>query len=113
MTRNSALCAPGPEYEFLIPGEIRAPEYGVCLRGESAAIAHPATLRATLRPWKAGDRVTLRSSRGPKKVAAVLDRLHVVGAARRNWPVVESEGKIVWMRGVDVDAPGFRFTVPE
>ncbi len=54
--------------------------------------------------------MTLRHSRGPKKVAEVLDRLHVVGAARKNWPVVESEGKIVWMRGVEVDAPGFRFT---
>jgi hypothetical protein len=43
----------------------------------------------------------------------VLDRLHVMGAARKNWPVVESEGKIVWMRGVEVDAPGFRFTVQE
>jgi hypothetical protein len=40
----------------------------------------------------------------------VLDRLHVVGAERTNWPVVESEGKIVWMRGADVDAPGFLFT---
>ncbi len=79
--------------------KIRAPEYGVCLRGESAA-AH--RVQATLRPWKAGDRVTLRHSRGPKKVAEVLDRLHVLGAARKNWPVVESEGKIVWMRGVEV-----------
>ena len=66
--------------------------------------------QSTLRPWKAGDRVTLRHSRGPKKVAEVLDRLHVIGAARKNWPVVESEGKIVWMRGVEVDAPGFLFT---
>jgi hypothetical protein len=24
--------------------------------------------------------------------------------------VVESEGKIVWMRGAEVEAPGFRFT---
>jgi hypothetical protein len=33
-----------------------------------------------------------------------------VGAERKNWPVVESEGKIVWMRGAEVEAPGFRFT---
>ncbi len=98
----------GPAYEFVLPGEIRAPEYGVCLRGEAEAIASQS---AVLRPWRAGDRVTLRHSRGPKKVAEVLDRLHVMGAARRNWPVVESEGEIVWMRGVEVQAPGFRFTV--
>ena len=32
-----------------------------------------------------------------------------MGGARKNWPVVESEGKIVWMRGVEVDAPEFTF----
>jgi tRNA(Ile)-lysidine synthase len=112
LTRSSSLPAPGREHEFLIPGEVRAPEYGVCLHGEPAETP-TTTLRAILRTWKAGDRVTLRHSRGPKKVAEVLDRLHVMGAARKNWPVVESEGKIVWMRGVEVDAPGFRFTVQE
>jgi len=105
LTRGSNLPTPGLEHAFVIPGEVRAAEYGVCLRGESAA-----TTSATLRPWRPGDRVTLRHSRGPKKVAEVLDRLHVVGAARKNWPVVESEGKILWMRGVEVEAPGIRFT---
>jgi tRNA(Ile)-lysidine synthase len=106
LTRGSIEPAPGPEHLFVIPGEIHAPEYGMSLRGESLAAT---TLKAILRTWKAGDRVTLRHSRNPKKVAEVLDRLHVAGAARKNWPVVESEGKIVWMRGVEVDAPGFRF----
>ena len=110
LTRSSTLPEPGLTHEFLIPGEVRAPEYGVCLRGEPAETP-PNTLRVILRTWKAGDRVALRHSRGPKKVAEVLDRLHVIGAERKNWPVVESEGKIVWMRGVEVDAPGFRFTV--
>jgi tRNA(Ile)-lysidine synthase len=105
LTRGSTLPKPVPEHAFVIPGEVRAPEYGLCLRAESAA-----TASATLRPWKSGDRVTLRHSRGPKKVAEVLDRLHVLGEARKNWPVVESEGKIVWMRGAEVEAPGFRFT---
>jgi tRNA(Ile)-lysidine synthase len=113
LTRSASPApAPGPLYAFLIPGEIRAPEYGVLLRGERSAAPEGDRLAcaATLRCWKAGDRVTLRHSRGPKKVTEVLDRLHVLGAARKNWPVVESAGKIVWMRGVDVDAPEFRFT---
>lgn len=105
LTRSPTLPTPSPAHAFVIPGEILAPEYGLSLRAESAA-----TTPATLRSWKAGDRVTLRHSRGPRKVADVLDRLHVVGASRNNWPVVESEGKIVWMRGVEVDAPEFRFT---
>jgi tRNA(Ile)-lysidine synthase len=93
------------DYSFSIPGGISAPEYGLNLLAESD-IAAPATLR----PWKPGDRVTLRHAQGPKKVAEILDRLHVVGSDRKNWPVVESQGKIVWMRGVEVEAPGFRFS---
>ena len=85
--------APGPAYAFPIPGEISAPEYGLSrIRGERAQDGL-ASASAFLRPWKAGDRVTLRHSRGPKKVAEVLDRLHVVGEARKNWPVVEWEGR--------------------
>jgi tRNA(Ile)-lysidine synthase len=109
LTRTSSPAAPAPAHAFRIPGEVVAPEYGLRLRGESAAPGAP-NLQATLRPWRAGDRVTLKHSRGPKKVAEVLDRLHVVGAERTNWPVVEWEGKIVWMRGADVDAPEFLFT---
>jgi tRNA(Ile)-lysidine synthase len=108
LTRSSAPTIAAPAYAFPIPGEVRAPEYGLCLRGERSQAALAAA--AVLRPWKAGDRVTLAHSRGPKKVAEVLDRLHVLGAGRKNWPVVESEGGIVWMRGVEVDAPRFRFT---
>ncbi|HTZ56818.1 MAG TPA: tRNA lysidine(34) synthetase TilS [Acidobacteriaceae bacterium] len=90
---------------FPIPGEILAPQYGIHLRAEAATAAS-----ATLRPWKPGDRVTLRHSRGPKKVAGVLDRLRVVGRERKNWPVVESDGRIIWMQGVEVEAPGFQFS---
>jgi tRNA(Ile)-lysidine synthase len=100
----------GPEVEFSLPGEVRAPEYDLCLRAASTEEQSGTLKPAILRTWRAGDRVTIRHSRGPRKVAEVLDRLHVLGAARKNWPVVESDGKIVWMRGVDVEAPGLRFT---
>jgi len=107
--RSSASPISAPAYAFPIPGEIRAPEYGLSLHGartqDGLAIAS-----AILRPWKAGDRVTLAHSRGPKKVAEVLDRLHLLGGERKNWPVVEWEGRIVWMRGVEVEAPEFVFT---
>ena len=111
---SAGLPATGPAYVFPIPGEIHAPEYGVCLRGERLAVSAGdgfagGTMQAVLRPWRAGDRVTLRHSRGSKKVAEVLDRLRLVGGARKNWPVVEWEGKIVWMRGVEVEAPEFTF----
>jgi tRNA(Ile)-lysidine synthase len=101
-----------PEYPFAIPGEVNAPEFAVLLHGELVQSAAPSVegCCATLRNWKAGDRVTLRHSRGPKKVTEILDRLRVHGTERSLWPVVEAEGRIVWMRGVEVDAPGFLFT---
>jgi tRNA(Ile)-lysidine synthase len=80
---------------------------GLAAGSTQGAVARPATLRV----WRAGDRVTLRHSRGPKKVAEVLDRLRVIGEARKNWPVVESEGTLLWMRGVEIEVPGFVFTV--
>jgi tRNA(Ile)-lysidine synthase len=46
--------------------------------------------------------VTLRYSSGPRKVKEVLERLRVTGSERAVWPVLEVEGRIVWMRGVEV-----------
>jgi tRNA(Ile)-lysidine synthase len=107
---HSGKTQAGPEVEFSVPGEVRAPEYGLWLRA-ACSEGQPGPLKpAILRTWRAGDRVAIRHSRGPRKVAEVLDRLHILGADRKTWPVIESEGKIVWMRGVDVEAPGLRFT---
>jgi tRNA(Ile)-lysidine synthase len=112
MTRSADTPpAPLPAYVFFIPGEVHAPEYGLNLQAERVAAPSAEVQRATLRAWRAGDRVTLRHSRGPKKVAEVLDRIHLAGRDRIGWPVVEWDGTIVWMRGVEVDAPDLRFTV--
>ena len=59
--------------------------------------------RAVLRTWKAGDRVRLRYSGGARKVKEVLERMHVSGTARAQWPVLELDGRIVWMQGVEVE----------
>ncbi len=116
-----------PQYDFSIPGEISAPVYGLHLRGELKVEGDGSpAVSATLRAWRPGDRVTLPHSRGPKKITEVLDRLRIFGPERAAWPVIEvieKEGiqkagdgsggrvasRIVWMRGVTVDAPGFRF----
>jgi hypothetical protein len=34
----------------------------------------------------------------------VFERMEVEAERRRNWPLVEWDGRIVWMQGVDVDA---------
>jgi tRNA(Ile)-lysidine synthase len=58
---------------------------------------------ATLRNWRAGDRVKLRHSGGPRKVKEVLERLRVTGSGRALWPVLDVSGRIVWMQGVELE----------
>jgi tRNA(Ile)-lysidine synthase len=96
------------EYSVAIPGEVIA--FGMRLRIEVSEPAKATESRiAKLRNWKPGDRVRLRYSSGPRKVKEVLERLKVTGSSRALWPVLELEGRIVWMRGVELEpAPGIR-----
>lgn len=110
------------EYSVAIPGEVTAPLFGLRLRIEvEAATAFPENEArspestaytgrvALLRNWRPGDRVRLRYSSGPRKVKEVLERLRVTGSARALWPVLELDGRILWMRGVEVEPlPGIR-----
>jgi len=99
-----------PEYRVAIPGEVAALAFGLQLRidvSATAALAEGQT--AILRNWKPGDRVRLRHSSGPHRVKEVLERLKVTGSSRALWPVVELDGRIVWMRGVELEPmPGIR-----
>jgi len=97
--------------EVAIPGEIDAPGFGLRLRiearhpeadGASNGHSWPAKT-ATLRNWKPGDRVRLRYSGSPRKVKEVLERLRVTGTDRAIWPVLEIDGAIAWMRGVELE----------
>jgi tRNA(Ile)-lysidine synthase len=103
------------EYTVPIPGEIDAPAFGLRLRIEHSGSTAAAVGRrdsragstsgatATLRNWKPGDRVRLRHSAGPRKVKEVLERLRVTGTDRAVWPVLEHGGRIVWMRGAELE----------
>ena len=108
------------QYTVQIPGEIDAPAFGLRLRielpgqtsgqsGEGAANG-PSSKIAILRNWKAGDRVRLRHSSGPRKVKEVLERMRVTGSSRTVWPVLDIDGRIVWMKGVEVE-PDPRMTI--
>jgi len=99
-----------PEYRIAIPGEVMAPAFGLKLRIEVSApeaaeeVHRSATDRAaTLRNWKPGDRVLLRYSSGPRKAKEVLERLRVTGSRRALWPILELDGRIVWMKGVELE----------
>ncbi len=95
------------QYTVEVPGEIEAREWGIrmkiffCPTGVSKATGH-----ACLRGWKPGDRVRLRHSGSGRKVKEVLERMHVTGSARANWPVLELGGRIVWMQGVQLEPEG-------
>ena len=117
------LAAPPPEYKGTIPGEIDAPAFGLRLRIDLCAAAPgpvPSAPAAsspvspgdgqgtsrdrpvTLRNWRPGDRVMLRYSNGSRKVKEVLERMRVTGTSRMLWPVLELDGRIIWMRGVEL-----------
>ena len=104
-----------PFCEIELPGEFAVAELGIRVRilvSSPPVPTHTNPPRALLRPWKAGDRVRLRHSGGPRKVKEVLERMHITGSARANWPVLEMDGRIVWMQGVQLEPePGIEVSV--
>ncbi len=115
-TAADASAAPPCEYAVPIPGESDAPAFGIRLRITECASATPQNgsprnpqRHALLRSWKPGDRVRLRYSAAPHKVKEVLQRLKVTGDHRQLWPVLEIDGRIIWMRGVELEPkPGIQ-----
>ncbi len=89
--------------EIPVPGEGEG--FGVRVRIEIDSSQQSALSPkiALLRNWKPGDRVHLRHSSGPRKVKEVLERMKVSGSERAVWPVLELNGRIVWMLGTAVE----------
>jgi tRNA(Ile)-lysidine synthase len=111
----------GYEYPLRVPGETPVPELGSIIHVRlihlgreqsstynSGSLLNPARLAAQLivRNWRAGDRFFPARTRAPKKLKELLqpDRLgrDVLPHERKSWPVVESAGEIVWVRGFSV-----------
>jgi tRNA(Ile)-lysidine synthase len=104
ITVSVAAVELAPEYTVAIPGEVAALAFGLLLKIEVNESGKSTEARsATLRNWKPGDRVQLRHSSGPRKVKEVLERIKVTGSSRVLWPVLELNGRIVWMQGVEVE----------
>jgi tRNA(Ile)-lysidine synthase len=93
---KAAAAAPAIEYQLPVPGEVHA--FGWHFRAHSENASVPATVRN----WRPGDRVTLRYSSGPRKIKEVLERLKITGTARAQWPVIEWQGQILWMQGAEL-----------
>lgn len=102
---SSAEVSSAVEYELPVPGAVDAPAFGAKFSATlTAASGSQAVPPALVRPWRPGDRVHLAHSGSSKKVKKVLERIRVYGDERILWPVVVWEGRIIWMRGVQVAA---------
>ena len=99
LSRGTVAEATLEPVRFMTPGEVEAFGWQFEVRCEGGA-----RNEAVVRPWRAGDRVRLRHSSGPKKVKEVLERMKVSGEERQNWLVMESGGEIVWMQGVELES---------
>jgi tRNA(Ile)-lysidine synthase len=92
-----------PAYSVDIPGEVEAPAFGLKIEIGAGANLQTTGKVAKLRNWRPGDRVRLRYSSSPRKVKEVLERLRVTGSSRAVWPVLELDGQIAWMKGVELE----------
>ena len=97
LSRNLGQAAKqNEEVQLPVPGEAIA--FGWRFLARAAQASAPAIIRT----WKPGDRVTLRYSSGPRKIKEVLERLKITGTDRAQWPVVEWQGRVAWMQGVEL-----------
>ncbi len=87
--------------EVAIPGEVSG--FGVRLRVVLRPACEAVPGLAVLRVPKAGDRVKIRYSRGAKPLKEIFERMQAEPEARKTWPVLEWQGRIVWMKGVEVE----------
>ncbi len=62
--------------------------------------ALPAEAESVVRPWRPGDRMMAAGARGPRRVKRFLSEARITGPHRSQWPVVVSDGVVVWIPGV-------------
>jgi tRNA(Ile)-lysidine synthase len=101
-------------YELSVPGEVRVSEAGVtvqALRVESGCERYNpehlldgkhAKENLVVRNWRAGEQFWPAHTKEPKKIKELLQDRHITGDEKRLWPVVASEGEVVWVRGLGV-----------
>ena len=108
----------GYVHRLPVPGAVHVPELAssftaVVLRSEEKLAGYdPASLlrvSATdgallIRNWRPGDRFWPAHTRAPEKVKRLLTERRIAGPERERWPVIESAGKLLWMRGFPVAA---------
>jgi len=110
-------------YALNVPGEVAISSLGSTLRAriispDAARVPgyNPGSLldralihsELTVRNWRAGDRYLPVHAQSPRKIKELLQpgRLgrQLTASERQAWPVIESAGQIVWLRGFPVAA---------
>jgi tRNA(Ile)-lysidine synthase len=101
------------QYRLRVPGRVALPEAGMSLEAISIPVSgcaesyNPDQLldagllakELVVRNWRPGDRFWPAHTKAPKKVKELLQEKHVQGHERKLWPLVVSEGEIVWLAG--------------
>ncbi len=113
----SAGAAGEPEFAYpvKVPGELTLPQFGVTLRfkivgSEASRTAYNGFEKARLDPrkmpgelvlrnWRPGDSFWPSGDRKRRKLKELFLAHRIPRAQRRLWPVLESGGEIVWVRG--------------
>jgi tRNA(Ile)-lysidine synthase len=124
-TRQTILQPIAYQYVVNLPGEqgttISVPELGVCFslklidwagaesetKGDNTVLdADSIRAPLILRNWRPGDAYTPFGRREPRKLKQMFLAARVPSGARREWPVLESAGCVIWARGMPA-ADGF------
>ena len=69
-------------------------------RNDAMSAVLPASGTLSVRAWRAGDAMRVRSGAPPRKVKLLLSRAGITGHERMGWPVVLLDDEIVWIPGV-------------
>ena len=105
---------PPEPVELSVPGRARFGDWEVEARvgapGDVAVAARALGSRATVRSWREGDRIRPVGLGGTKTLQDLFTDRKVPRSLRRSLPVLEAEGKVVWVAGVALDE---RFAPPE
>ena len=108
-------------YTLAVPGQVEIREIGTLVRAELVTQGGAARYNSSsmldrerlapeliVRNWRAGDTFFPAHSKSRKKVKELLQAARlgrgISSRERKSWPVVESAGEIVWMRGFPASA---------
>ena len=104
-----ALCVPGltrlDELDVTIDARFGAPDEVDAKAGEGVAFLDADLIEGNIqvRPVKSGDKFRPLGLKGTKKLSDLLIDEKVTRELRRRTPIVETEGKIVWVAGIRID----------